>query len=538
MNNLINEPDASRLIHGLRDTGYNFKTAAADIVDNSISAMANQIYVDIVLLNNGKKYVYFGDNGTGMNADEIYGAMRYGAQERENLESLGKFGLGLKTASSSVCKKYSLISRKNINEEVEKLAWDLDHVDIKGQWEMLKDPITGREDDVYKDMCGDDSGTLVVWEKCDRILTKQYEPGSANEKAAVTRLAESLSKHFGTIYSRFLDKEDSREDDIEIYVNGTSVDPFDPFYKKRSESVLPTKQQKLTLEMPCGSEGVANIQAWILPHRNDMTKKEEKTFARISNSAQGFYIYREGRLIEQGSWMKVFGANEPHSSLLRIEFDFTHEADEAFSLDVGKSRVLFHPDLEEGLRALLQPVFREAQNRYRDRNRKEANTKRIDHSPASKSVTGAPNTQKAQIKSVDTTGQSAVVTNNTGASVKIKLRVESNVDPDTINVDAVESITTGALWEPAFRSTSNNGHVPAVLLNKHHDFYQKIYKRLAGQGYAIEGMDILLWAFSIAEQNNTNEELEPIFLDIRTEVSNNLVKLLRHVDDPEMEREG
>jgi hypothetical protein len=269
-----------------------------------------------------------------------------------------------------------------------------------------------------------------------------------------------------------------------------------------------------------------------------MTKKEEKTFARISNSGQGFYIYREGRLIEQGSWMRVFGANEPHTSLLRIEFDFTHEADEAFSLDVAKSRVLFHPDLEEGLRVLLQPVYREAGQRQRSRNRKEANTKGIDHSSASKSVTGAPNTQKAQIKSVDTTGQSAVVTNNTGASVKIKLRVESNVDPDTINVDAVESITTGALWEPAFRSTSNSGHVPAVLLNKHHDFYQKIYKRLAGQGYAIEGLDILLWAFSIAEQNNTNEELEPIFLDIRTEVSNNLVKLLRHVGDPEMEIES
>ncbi|KNE87637.1 hypothetical protein PSTG_18972, partial [Puccinia striiformis f. sp. tritici PST-78] len=86
---------------------------------------------------------------------------------------------------------------------------------------------------------------------------------------------------------------------------------------------------------------------------------------------------------------------------------------------------------------------------------------------------------------------------------------------------------------PALRSPNESGYVPAVLLNKHHDFYQKIYKRAAANGYAVEGMDILLWAFAVAEQNNTNEELEPIFEDIRSEISNNLRKLLRNVPDPE-----
>jgi len=94
-------------------------------------------------------------------------------------------------------------------------------------------------------------------------------------------------------------------------------------------------------------------------------------------------------------------------------------------------------------------------------------------------------------------------------------------------------MTSGHLWEPAYRSAGSTDHVPGVLLNKHHDFYQKIYQRAAANGYAVEGMDLLLWAFAMAEQNNINPELEPIFEDIREEISANLRKLLRNMPDPE-----
>jgi hypothetical protein len=120
-----------------------------------------------------------------------------------------------------------------------------------------------------------------------------------------------------------------------------------------------------------------------------------------------------------------------------------------------------------------------------------------------------------------------------GPKIRLKLPIQSHVSAETVYVEAVEDITTGELWQPALRSAGDSGHVPAVLLNKHHDFYQKIYKRAAANGYAVEGMDLLLWAFAVAEQNNTNEELEPIFEDIRNEISNNLRKLLRNVSDPE-----
>lgn len=532
MSDLINEPDAKRLIFGLRDTGYNVKTATADIIDNSIAAEADQIRVDIVLRSDGRKVVYFGDNGKGMDAAGVRRAMRYGAPERENIESLGKFGLGLKTASSSVCIKYTLISRNSENQELAKLAWDLDHVAQQEQWEMLQEPVTTLERETFEEMCGA-TGTLVIWEKCDRILTKEYEAGSTQERAAISRLAENLAKHLSLVYHRFLDKTDARERNIDIFINQSPVVPWNPFYPARSEQVLAEQKQLIEVELPDGSDDTARIRAWILPHRNDMTKDEERTHARIANRAQGFYVYREGRLIQDGGWMDVFGVSEPHYSLLRIEFDFSHRLDDAFRIDVKKSRILFHPELADGLNTLLQPVYREAGHRYRRKNREQANTKPIDHTSANKNIADTGNTDTPQVNSVDTKTQSAVVSNNLGPKIKLKVPIQSYVSADTIYVEAVEDITSGELWQPAIRSAGDSGYVPAVLLNTHHDFYQKIYKRAAANGYAVDGMDLLLWAFAVAEQNNTNAELEPIFEDIRSEISSNLRKLLRNVSDVE-----
>lgn len=532
MNDLINDPNASRLIFGLRDTGYNVKTAAADIIDNSIAAGANIINIDIQLLHDGRKIVYFGDDGHGMTQEEVRNAMRYGADRRPDAKSLGKFGLGLKTASSSVCKRYSVISRKSPDQPLAKLTWDLEHVEQRNVWEMLAEPVTADQQDAFEEYCGA-TGTLVIWENCDRLLSKEYTPGT-KEQAAVKRMSEALSSHISLVFHRFLDAEDDRERNVEIRVNEVAVTPWNPFYPKRSEQVLAANKQKVMVELFDGSEEIAGMKAWILPHRRDMTKEEESKFARISNKAQGFYVYREGRLIQDGGWMDVFGAPEPHTSLLRIEFDFGHELDEAFRIDVKKSRILFHPDLEDGLRKLLQPVYREAGSRYRRESRDDANQKKtVDHSSANKNIAGTPNTAKPQVMAADVRTQTAEVNNNRGAKIRLKVPVQNDVNPDTIHVEAVTTITSGHLWEPAYRSLGNSDHVPGVLLNKHHDFYQKIYQRAAANGYAVEGMDLLLYAFAMAEQNNTDKELEPVFEDIRSEISANLRKLLRNMPDPE-----
>lgn len=532
MSDLTNEPDATRLIYGLRDTGYNFNTAAADIIDNSIAAKATNVNVVLELMEDGRKFVCFGDDGDGMDSDTLFKAMRYGAPVRSNLASLGKFGLGLKTASTSVCLRLTVISRTAPDAELAKLAWDLEHVEDTNTWEMLREPVTADELDWFEELCGE-KGTLVVWSKCDRLLSKEYEqPGGTQEQAAIRRLSDRLREHVGLIYYRFLDPEDTRERNVTICIDHEQVEPWNPFYPEKAEQVLAENLQKLEVEMEDGSTETAHIRAWILPNQRDLTADEKKQ-ARISNRAQGFYIHREGRVIQQGGWLGVFGAVEPHTSLLRIEFDFSHKLDHAFKVDVKKSKILFDPALEDELKRRLQPTYREAGNRYRRKEQAAAVERGVDHDSANKVIGNTPSTKKPSVESVDPTTKTATLANNRGPSIRLKVPVETNVDPKNIYVEAVEDITSGNLWEPAMRSGEGTGFVTGVRINKHHDFYQKIYQRAAASGYAVEGIDLLMWAFATAEQNNTNDELAPIFEDMRDEISSNLKRLLREVPLPD-----
>jgi hypothetical protein len=533
--NLINEPDASRLIFGLRDTGYNFRTASADIIDNSIAANADEVHVRISMSSDGRKFVYFGDNGDGMDDEGVHKAMRYGAPVRANLASLGKFGLGLKTASSSVCRNFAVISRRSADAPLAKLAWDLDHVEETGKWEMRADPVAAHEQDAFDELCGP-KGSLVVWSNCDRLLSKNYsEAGGANEQAAIKRLRASLKEHLGLIYHRFLDATDVRQRNIIITVNDEAVEPWNPFFPEKSEQVLSEKQQRIEMDLADGTgSGVATIRAWILPNSNTLSEEERKK-ANITNRGQGFYIYREGRLINQGGWLGVFGALgsfEPHMSLLRIEFDFGHDLDEAFYVDVKKSRILFDPAIEEHLQKLLGNARREAENRYRRKEKEKASQVTLNHGSANVSISEAPSAKKPVVLEVDVAAQTAVVQNTMGAKIKLRQPVQNNVAPDKVFVDAVDDIHSGELWEPALRSAGEDGHVPGVRINKHHDFYQKIYLRAGSSGYSVQGMDLLLWAFAAAEIDFSNPEMQPIFEDIREVVSSNLKKLLRSVPMP------
>jgi len=536
---LLNTPDAARLIFGLRDTGYDFPMAAADIVDNSIAAHASNVSIDIHLGTDGRKFVYFADDGDGMSYEMLKDAMRYGAKERANRASLGKFGLGLKTASSSVCLKFSLISRQSSLDPLKKLSWDLEHVKENDRWEMLEEEVTSDELQKYEECCGN-KGTLLIWSKCDRLLKKMYsEPGGSTERAAVTRLSKKLSDHLGLVYYRFLDESDTRAKTVKIFVNGEPVKPWNPFFPEKSEQVLATSQQSVICELQTGEEEEAKIRAWILPHSDELSE-EEKAKAKISNKAQGFYVFRENRLIHSGDWLGIpsWGSLEPHLSLLRVEFDFNHLLDEAFMVDVKKSRIQLDPELEEYVKKLLTPVRREADQRYRKKRQASATQTQVDHRGSNKSIESSPTTKSAEIINADEKSSSATVSNQFGTAVKLKIPVENQVDPDNLFVEPSDAITSGELWEPVLRSPDQAGHRTGVRINRSHDFYLKIYLRAKGNGYSVQGMDLLLWALAAAEVNYSDEKMQVVFEDLRGEVSTNLRKLLRNIEISELNNDA
>ncbi|USD38000.1 ATP-binding protein [Ferrimonas sp. SCSIO 43195] len=527
---MVNEPDPSRLIHGLRDTGYDLYTAAADIIDNSIAAGATNININIDLTRDGRKFVYFGDDGHGMDADGLHNAMRYGAKIREDLASLGKFGLGLKTASSSVCLKYALISRTDVSSPLLKLTWDLEHVENVNVWEMLDEPVSEDEQEIFEELCGD-SGTLVVWSKCDRLLSKAYEePGGTKEQNAVRTRRAKLIEHCALIFHKYLNQEEKEHRTVNITVNGVKVEHWNPFYPEKSEQVLPDKLTVLPIQREDGSVHNAIVKAWILPHAKDMTKEENRKHAKISNRGQGFYIHREGRVIHYGGYLGLWRSDDPHWSLLRVEFDFGHQLDDAFRVDVKKSRILLDPALEEALIELLGPAHKEADRRYR-RKQAVTVTSGISHGDSNKTISETKNTLKVTAESVDEDSGTAVVSNNKGRGIKILTPIESNVSPDSLFVSPVDGIPSGALWEPCLTSEKDTNHSTGVHLNKQHDFYAKVYSQTKS-GVSIEGLDLLLWALAAAEHKNTDQELSIMWEDIRDEVSSNLKKLLRAIEIP------
>ncbi len=528
---LRNPPDAERLVFGLRDTGYDFYTASADIIDNSIAAGATEIKIEVELMQDGRKFVYFGDNGCGMTPGELVNAMRYGAPRRENSKSLGKFGLGLKTASTSCCKKFAVITRSDPSKPLAKLAWDIET--ISNDWMMLTEDISVIEAKKFEQLCGA-KGTLVVWSKCDRILNKQYdEPGGTKEQAALKNRRKILNDHIGKIFHKYIDPNETDYPNVNITLNGEPVPHWNPFFPEKSEQMISQNESLLVIESEDGTEATALMRAWILPHSNDLTKEENERFARISNKAQGFYVYREGRMIHNGGWLDVFGSVEPHFSLLRVEFCFDHELDHAFQIDVKKSRIIFDPALEEALKERLSPIRTEANNRYRRRTSKEAGKVNLDHTAANNSIKETPISDKPAIQGANPAKQEASIQNATGKKITIKTTVRNNIAPSDLYVTEADDVEDGFLWEPSLQSSGSDGHVTAVRLNKRHDFYKKIYVRLASNGQGLQGLDLMLWALSNAEYNNTAEDLTPVFKEFREQVSRNLKKLLDKMPMPD-----
>lgn len=525
-----NKPDADRLIHGLRDTGYSFETAAADIIDNSIAAGATKVFVEIILENTGKRFVIFGDNGEGMTESDLVNALRYGAPKRSDEKSLGKFGLGLKTASSSICKRFDVISRRSGNEPLSKLGWDIDVVSKENSWVNIKDPISEEDEKNFKDYCGD-NGTLVVWSNCDQLLGKVYdEPGGAKEQRAISNITDKLGNHIALTYHKFLSKEDDSQPNVEIFLNGKAVEGFNPFYEKKSEQMLSERQTEIKIGTQNGQEYEAKICAWILPHSKTMTKKENEKYAKLLNRNQGFYIYREGRLISAGGWHGMF-ALEDHYKCLRVQLEFGYELDEAFKVDVKKSRIIFDPQLEQYLKLLLQPVYREANNRYRGFKKDTVNKAAVDHATSSVVIKNENTTKQPDVIDSQLSQGDVTVKNNQGKRIKLKVSPQkSEIHGEAVK--AVSNIVTGMLWEPSFENLDGELR-PAAHLNEYHDFYMKIYKRCQNNPHATQGMDFLIWSLAAAELNNTDDDLKKVFEDIRDEVSGNLRKLLRDLEIPD-----
>jgi len=365
-------PSAKRLIRSLRDMGYDFSTAVADLVDNSIEAGSTQVFIDVEFYGDNS-WVRIADNGIGMGVEQLQEAMRYGSErEYDNEKDLGKFGLGLKTASMSQCQRLIVASRCDPNQkEIHAYCWDMDHVDMTNKWEIIQ--VSKKElKFILNHYLDTSTGTVVFWQRLDRILGYKHPYGDFAKKRLLN-MCRDLEEHLAMVFHRFLAGEVPGKK-LKIILNGNNVEPWDPYARQELKTqVLGPIPIHLEHE---GKTGIVTLEPYVLPHQDDFSSRD--SFNRASgpkkwNRQQGFYIYRANRLIQSGGWCGLKTIDE-HLKLARIAISFSPHLDEAFKINVSKMNVQLPVQIKDQIDNATKPVAKLAQETYRKSAQKPSDT--------------------------------------------------------------------------------------------------------------------------------------------------------------------
>ena len=378
-------PSARRLTGSLRDIGYDFVAALADVIDNSVAAGASEVDVDIVF-DGASSYVLIADDGNGMTEAELHEALRFGTRREYELGDLGRYGLGLKTASISQCRRVTVVTRRALTyRRLAAKTLDLDHIARTDRWEVIDPPGEGPIRHCL-DWLNDGPGTVVFWENLDRVLPeKSPEGGWARRR--LEHLAVRSRDYLGMVFHRFLEGHAGRATPLTITVNGEKVRPWNPFapLEDHRQELLPQ-----SFEVAVGDlYGRVTLRRYVLPPRSLFSSVSE--FERMSgplkwNRQQGLYVYRAHRLIQHGGWCGIRAADE-HTKFARASVDFQTDLDSLFQINVAKMRVL----LPVEVRTLLERPIHELCHRADSVYRREAQQDEQTADPA-----GEPQTPKSR----------------------------------------------------------------------------------------------------------------------------------------------
>lgn len=384
-------PSAYRLTGSLRDIGYDFVAALADVVDNSIAADATAIDIEIVF-EGSTSHVLIADDGNGMTESGLVEALRFGTRRKYELGDLGRYGLGLKTASISQCRQVTVVSRRSLSRRrLAAKTLDLDHIEKTDQWEIV-DPPVGCKAFRSLDWLNHGPGTVVVWENLDRVLPERRpEGGWARRRFEL--LAERSREYLGMVFHRFLEGTAGREAPLVITVNGAKALPWNPFAPLEEDRIeLPP----ISHEIVVGDlQGRVRLHRYVLPPRSQFSSLDE--FEKLSgpgkwNRQQGLYIYRADRLIQHGGWSGIRALDE-HTKLARAALDFQTDLDVLFQINVAKMRV----SLPVEVRTLFERPIHELCHNADSVYRRESEAERGQRSEAKPEVPSSNSSDATEV---------------------------------------------------------------------------------------------------------------------------------------------
>lgn len=354
-------PYAPTLMESTRAIGYSIEAAIADIIDNSIAASASRVDIDFFPI--GESYIAILDNGWGMSSESLIAAMQYGSRnplEIRDENDLGRYGLGMKTASLSQCRILTVLSKKS--GVLTGAQWNLNHIQRAESWSLLLvDEEEAKKYPSFDKLNQYENGTLVVWQDLDKFAV-----GETDIAEAFAKKMELIREHLSLVFHRYLSGETGLKK-LDIRMNEQSVEPQDPFLLKKStqlmdEEVIVVRGQKV------------RVKPYILPHTSKLTQKELKSLGGKDGlrKNQGFYVYRNKRLLVWGNWFRLMRQGDL-SKLARVQVDIPNSLDDLWTLDIKKSTAAPPEEVKRNLSVIIQKISEGSKRTWTYRGKKETN---------------------------------------------------------------------------------------------------------------------------------------------------------------------
>jgi len=344
-------PNVGNFIESIRDIGYSFEVAVADLIDNSLAASCSNIKIVTV----PQPVLVFAmlDDGKGMTEAELLEAMRLASRNPNEIrekKDLGRFGLGLKTASFSQCRKLTVVTKKD--NVISARQWDIDYISKKNEW-LLITPESFSSLPLIDELNAIKSGTLVCWECIDRC-----------DKSNFSNIIDRLRKHLSLVFHKYLEGFDGSKA-VKIFVNQNPLVPFNPFNLNHpATQQLPVEKIKLY-----GTS--IYVQPYILPHHSKLSQQEYELYATEEGyiKSQGFYLYRENRIMIYGTWWGLHKSLDAHK-LVRIKIDIPNSIDYHWGIDIKKSIARPSEEIRNDLRRIVSQATERGSRPFTGRGRK------------------------------------------------------------------------------------------------------------------------------------------------------------------------
>lgn len=356
-------PFAPSLLDSMRFIGYTLEAAVADIIDNSIAAGASKIQVFYDSTDQPRLSIL--DNGHGMSREELLGAMRHGSRnpaEERDVSDLGRYGLGLKTASLSQCRNLTVVALKD--GSMSAFSWDLDKIHQTGKWSLMELEASdlGQAPEI-KLLSDQGAGALIIWSKLDRATE-----GDAIKAQSFDNKMNVVADHLALVFHRYL-KDEEKVLNLKIQINSRPVSAFDPFL------INSTRTQLLPEDSFFVDGEVIKVKPFILPAVSKMSAKELRLVGGEESlrRGQGFYVYRNKRLIIWGEWFGLARKDEL-GKLARVRIDVPTKLDRLWTVDVKKSAA-FPPEIvRKNLRRTIEIIKKASGNVLTFKGRKLVNS--------------------------------------------------------------------------------------------------------------------------------------------------------------------